>query len=257
MSKNDPIGVFDSGVGGLTVLDTLMEYYPYNDFYYIADHGHCPYGIKDADEIKKRVLAIGNFLISKKVKAIVIACNTASLFVNDLAKISPVPVISVIKPTADYALKATNNNRIGVIATNATIKSGTYQKLFDQENVFNENIPCSEFVNIIENNEIDNPLTDEIIKTKLSLFLPLKIDTLVLGCTHFGLLVDKMKKVLGPINYIDSGLPTSKMLLNHLTPLTFRNKRFLKIYTTGEVTQLLTNMKWFKKEYDEMIKIDI
>lgn len=257
MFKNQPIGVFDSGVGGLTVLESLMEAFPNDDFIYIADHGHCPYGIKQPEEIINRVEILGKYLLSKNVKAIVIACNTASLFVDHLRSMTNILVLSVIQPTVNYALLTTKNNRIGVIGTIATIKAGIYQQAIENQNVYSHGIACSEFVDIIENDEISHPKTNEMVKTKLSPFQSLDIDTLIYGCTHFSILEEQIKAVLGPINYISCGYPTSLELLKYLSPTKIKRKRNIYIYTTGKVDKLSYNMKWFKKEHLPIQKLDI
>ena len=262
MTKNNkPIGVFDSGIGGLTVLEELMKKFPNDDFIYVADQGHCPYGTKTEEEIIECVLNVGKYLIAKDVKAIVIACNTASLFIKHLQDITDIPVISVIEPTCQYAIDSTKNGNIAVLATIATINKGKYQELISKNNKNAYGVPCSEFVDFVENHELDDPLGQKIVNEKLECLKDKNIDTLIHGCTHFSLLEDKMRNVLGDINYVACGKPTSERLYEILKDLDLLreevNNRYVKIGTTGSVENALMNMKWFKSPHEEIEKIEV
>ena len=171
MNNKKPIGVFDSGVGGLTVLEKLVEMYPSENFIYVADQGYCPYGTKTKEEIEQRVLTIGKYLLNRGVKAIVIACNTASLFKQSLQNITDTPVISVIEPTALRAIELTKSKKVAVLATNATIQNGKYQKILEENGVEVYPVPASSFVEIIESNEMDS---NYALKTVTEKLLPLK-----------------------------------------------------------------------------------
>lgn len=258
-NKNLPIGVFDSGIGGLTVLEKLMEKFPNEDFIYVADQGHCPYGTKSFDEIKECVLNVGKYLIANDVKAIVIACNTASLFIKYLQEITEIPVISVIEPTCMAAVNKTKVNKVAVLATVATINKGAYQELLKQNNVEPFGVACSEFVDFVENYELDNPLGQEIVNKKLEVLKDSGVDTLIHGCTHFSLLEDNMRKVLGDINYVACGEPTSDRLYEILKEKSLlresNDSRYVKIGTTGSKENALMNMKWFKKEHEPIKEI--
>lgn len=258
-NNNKPIGVFDSGIGGLTVLEKLMEKFPNEDFIYVADQGHCPYGTKTIEGIKECVLNVGKYLIAKDVKAIVIACNTASLFIKYLQEITTIPVISVIEPTCMAAINKTKNKKVAVLATVATINKGAYQSLLKQHDVTPYGVPCSEFVDFVENYELTDPLGQEIVNKKLECLKDKGIDTLIHGCTHFSLLEPNMKKVLGDINYVACGDPTSDELYNILLKNDLlrkdNNNRYVKINTTGSKENALMNMKWFKKEHEPIEEI--
>lgn len=261
MINDLPIGVFDSGVGGLTVLEELKKMMPNEDYIYVADQGNCPYGTKSDEEIKKCVINVVKFLCEQNVKAIVIACNTASNFINDIKKEITIPIFSVIEVTADCAIKTTKNKRVGVIATNTTIKKGKYKEILEKNKITSFNIPCSNFVEIVEENRIDSPSTQQIIDEKLIELKNEDIDTLIYGCTHFSLLEKPIKKVLGNINYISSGLPMGIELSRYLTEnnmLTIKNKNgVIKIYTTGDKGQAIKTMQWFKTEHNPVEKINI
>ena len=261
-NSKKPIGVFDSGIGGLTVLEKLMEKFPNEDFIYVADQGHCPYGTKTEEGIKECVLNVGKYLIAKDVKAIVIACNTASLFIKYLQEITEIPVISVIEPTCMAAINKTENKKVAVLATIATINKGAYQALLKENNVTPFGVACSEFVDFVENYELTDPLGQEIVSKKLEELKDKGVDTLIHGCTHFSLLEPQMKNVLGEINYVACGEPTSEKLFEilkekELLRLEENNNRYVKIGTTGSKENALMNMKWFKKEHEPIEEIEL
>lgn len=255
------IGVFDSGIGGLTVLDSLIEIFPNEDFLYVGDQGHCPYGIKPEEEIKVCVRRIGRYLIDQNVKAIVIACNTASLFIDEIRKMTSIPVISVIEPTCLEAIKLSKKKQIGVIATQATINKGKYQDIITQHGYEPIGIACSEFVNFVENCELDDPIGDELVEKKLKPFKATSIDTLIYGCTHFSIMERQIKAYLGSLNYVACGMPTSLYLKTILEEKELLNEQTklgkVEIYTTGEVDKALNNMKWFKKEHLPITKLTL
>lgn len=246
-----PIGVFDSGVGGLTVLDELVKKLPNEDYIYIADEANCPYGTKTKEEIEECVTNITKYLIQQNVKAIVIACNTASLFVESLRKLTNIPIIDVIDPTSKYAINKTKNQNIGVLATVATINKGTYQKILQENNINVYPVACSEFVDFIENNDLTDPKGKILVNTKLEDLKNTNIDTLIYGCTHFSILEPTIKQVLGnKINYIACGYPTSIKLYEVLKEHSLLNNNKtngkIYIYTTGEVEETKKAMSWYK-----------
>lgn len=261
MANKLPIGVFDSGVGGLTVLESLMKQFPNEDFIYVADQGHCPYGTKTEDEIRTCVLNVAKYLERQNVKAIVIACNTASLFVEDARKAVNVPVISVIEPTCMRAIETTKTKKIAVLATNATIKKGKYQALLTDAGVEGIGVPCSEFVDFVENKDLNDPIGQKIVNEKLAGLVGSGIDTLIHGCTHFSIIEDKMRNVLGDINYIACGDPTANLLFNILEKSENLNEtkheRVVSIGTTGDVEHAKQTMTWFKMPHSELSFIDL
>ena len=246
MNDKKPIGVFDSGVGGLTVLEKLVKMYTGENFIYVADQGYCPYGTKTKEEIEQRVLTVGKYLLSRGVKAIVIACNTASLFKQSLQNITDIPVISVIEPTARLACQLTKTKKVAVLATNATIKNGKYQRILEENGMEVFPVPASQFVDIIESNEMNTEATLKTVTEKLAPLQNKGIDTVIHGCTHFGLLEFQMKKVLPDVTYVECGYPTS-IILENVLKLSKDNvaKGSVEIYTTGKRNDFEAKIKWF------------
>lgn len=246
MNDKKPIGVFDSGVGGLTVLEKLVKMYPGENFIYVADQGYCPYGTKTKEEIEQRVLTVGKYLLSWGVKAIVIACNTASLFKQSLQNITDIPVISVIEPTARLACQLTKTKKVAVLATNATIKNGKYQRILEENGMEVFSVPASQFVDIIESNEMNTEATLKTVTEKLAPLQNKGIDTVIHGCTHFGLLEFQMKKILPDVTYVECGYPTS-IILENVLQLSKDNvaKGSVEIYTTGKRNDFEAKIKWF------------
>ncbi|MCK9536842.1 MAG: glutamate racemase [Bacilli bacterium] len=262
--RNNPIGVFDSGIGGLTVLDKLIEIFPHEDFIYIADTKNCPYGIRSAAEIEKLVTDVVLYLLENKIKTLVIACNTATAYGTHLAEITAIPIVGVIEPTAQAAVKTTKNHKIAVLATNATIKSGFYQEYLARQlpSAFCVYpISCSEFVVAIEAGEINNDYSYRLVAEKLKPYRNENIDTAVLGCTHFGLYHREIAQMLPQANLVGSGAPTAQYLYKVLNQkeLMSNNKAPGKVIvkTTGDPAKLNKQIKWFKKPYQGIYHIDI
>lgn len=201
------IGVFDSGVGGLTVLKELALHFKNTHFIYLGDTARLPYGTKSPETIRAYSEQILNFLWAKKVDALVIACNTASSQVQEKTWKS-VPVFNVIEPGARLAVASSRENRIGVLGTRALIGSHAYtqaiQKLSSKVEVFTQ--ACPLFVPLAEEGWTDDPITNLIAYRYLQPLIAAKIDTLILGCTHYPLLKSAIQKVCGhSVQLIDSG----------------------------------------------------
>ncbi len=197
---NRPIGVFDSGLGGLTVLKEIRRLLPGENLIYFGDNGRTPYGTKSRETVIKYTRQIVSFLLSQDVKLLVVACNTISaLALPELKPLIRVPVVEVIEPGSVSALKKTKRGRIGIIATPATINSGVYSKAILQRNpgvkVFAK--ACPLFVNLVEEGWWDNEITRMVAAEYLSELKQENIDTLVLGCTHYPLLSETIRKVMG------------------------------------------------------------
>lgn len=212
------IGVFDSGIGGLTVLKTLAEKFPQAKFTYLGDTARLPYGSKSADTIRKYSEQIMNFLLQQKVDAIVIACNSASSQVLE-KKWHNIPVFNVIDPGVRQALKMSVNKHIGVLGTRATINSESYQQRLKQNapdaTVFAQ--ACPLFVPLAEEGWIDDPLTNLVVHRYVAPLKSSNIDTLILGCTHYPLLKSSISKVCGQqIQLVDSGEAIAEDLQNTL-----------------------------------------
>lgn len=198
--RNAPIGVFDSGVGGLTVVKEIMHQIPNEKIVYFGDTARVPYGNKSKETITKYSEQIVRFLREQKVKAIVVACNTASAYaLDEIEKEVDIPIIGVVKPGAKVASEATRNGKIGVIATEGTIGSGIYSRYIkeinDDAEVFGK--ACPLFVPLVEEGLLQDPVTDEIAKRYLAELIDIDIDTLVLGCTHYPLIRKTVGKIMG------------------------------------------------------------
>ena len=211
---NRPIGVFDSGVGGLSVVKEVVRQLPHEDIIYFGDTAHLPYGPKTSQTIKRLVRDNVRFLLKKKVKAIILACHTASAFtLEEIREDNPIPIIGVIGPGAEEALRVTKNKRIGVIGTYGTIRSGAYAKelkrLEPEASVIEK--PCPLFVPLVEEGWIEKEVTHLVVKEYLEPLRDDGIDTLILGCTHYPLLTDLLAKVTGPgISLISSAEETAR-----------------------------------------------
>jgi len=183
------IGLFDSGIGGLTVLKKLMSKYPNNEYIYFGDTKNVPYGIKSVNELESLTSKIIEFLIEKKVDVIVIACGTVSSNLADiLRKKYDLPIIDIISPTINY-INNNDYNRIGVIATNATINSKVFSKQINKDV---KEVACKEFASLIEKNDMEN--LNKYIEYYLKDLKDREL--IVLGCTHYPLIKDKINKYL-------------------------------------------------------------
>ncbi len=203
-----PIGVFDSGIGGLTVAAALRDLLPAEDIFYIGDTARVPYGGKSAATIERYSMEISGLLLAEQAKIIVVACNTASaLAVPRLQETLRVPVVGVIVPGAQAAVKATRSGRVGVIGTKATVNSRAYERAIHEIDpgieVFSQ--ACPLLVPLIEEGWLEDPISDSVIQRYLERLVAKRIDTLVLGCTHYPLLRQALKKYVGvEIALVDS-----------------------------------------------------
>src|SRR5213596_683754 len=208
MSDPRPIGVFDSGIGGLTVVKALRELLPNEDIFYLGDTARVPYGGKSATTVERYSLEMADMLLEENVKLVVIACNSASaVALGRLEQTLSVPVIGVIKPGAQAAVAATRSQHVGVIGTRATIKSGAYERELRALNPdINVSVrACPLLVPLIEEAWLDDELTDRVIGRYLEPLVREGIDTLVLGCTHYPLLIDALSRALGEkVKLVDS-----------------------------------------------------
>jgi glutamate racemase len=203
-----PIGIFDSGIGGLTVTKEVIKLLPHENIIYFGDTARVPYGVKSRDTIIKFSLENTLFLLQKEVKVIVVACNTSSsLALPIIRRHFKIPIIGVIMPGAKEAVYATKNGRIGVIGTRATIKSNAYEeeilRLDPGMKVFSH--ACPMFVPVVEEGWADDPIAQKVVERYLAPLKAKNIDTLILGCTHYPLLKGKIRSVMGKnVELIDS-----------------------------------------------------
>ena len=198
--RNAPIGVFDSGVGGLTVAREIIRQMPEERIVYFGDTARLPYGSKSRDTVIRYSRQIIRFLLTKEVKAIVIACNTASAYALDVVeKEFDLPIIGVINAGARTAVHATRNGKIGVIGTEGTIGSGIYTEVMKRmrPDIEVTGKPCPLFVPLVEEGLLHDSVTDEIASRYLSTLKGRFIDTLVLGCTHYPLLRSTVGRLMG------------------------------------------------------------
>lgn len=218
MSDPRPIGVFDSGVGGLTVAAALQRRLPRERLLYLGDTARLPYGTKSAATVRRYTEVNLEFLERRGVKAVVVACNTASaLGLAGLA--APVPVWGVIEPGADRAAAATRNGRVGVIATESTVASGAYasalRRIVPELGIWSQ--PCPLLVPLIEEGWLDDPVTAEVARRYLEPLLAHDIDTLVLGCTHYPLIAPLLAEIAGPgVVLVDSAAAVSDQVAAEL-----------------------------------------
>jgi len=243
MKRNNPIGLFDSGFGGLSLVREVFRQLPNEEIIYFADTARCPYGVRPFSEVRGFVLEIIGFLEERDVKMFVIACNTATAAGLEAARARfSIPIFGVIEHGAESAVNATRNNRIGVIATEGTIKSKAYQIAIKSLNpnalVFGRG--CQKFVELIERGITNGEEVEEMAIQCLSPLLKEDIDTLVLGCTHFPFLEDTIKRVTGEgVTIVDPALQTVQNVRNIL-----QTKRLNRVeeeppthqfFTTGDI----------------------
>ena len=215
-----PIGVFDSGVGGLTVLKAIRERLPLEPTIYVADLLHLPYGPRYQDEVRGFALDIIRYLESRDVKLVVIACNTATAAaLNQARELFELPIIGVISPGAQAAVEATKNNRIGVISTEGTMRSQEYlhaiKEIDPMVGVYQK--ACPELVEIVEAGDADSPRAERVVRDDLADIVRLGADTLILGCTHYPLLKPAINRVYGGrFTLVDSATPTAAKVERHL-----------------------------------------
>ncbi|MFQ5952651.1 MAG: glutamate racemase [Candidatus Omnitrophota bacterium] len=211
--RNRPIGIFDSGVGGLTVARNVRKYLPKEDMIYFGDTARVPYGNKSRPTIIRFSREIMGFMMKKRVKMVIVACNTASsLSLSSLKRDYPIPVVGVIKPGVKEAIGISRNKRIGVIGTSSTISSGAYQKELEEDDhacrVFTQSCPL--FVPLVENRNFSDSFTRQIAEAYLKEMETKRVDTLILGCTHYPLLKRVIGEVLNDVRLIDSSIAMAK-----------------------------------------------
>src|SRR5947207_2091767 len=226
MSNPLPIGVFDSGIGGLTVVKALRDRLQNETILYLGDTARVPYGPKSAETVQRYALELAHMLMQKNAKVLVVACNTvSSVALPLLTRKFPVPVIGVIEPGARAALQTTRNQHVGVIGTRATIRSGAYEKALRANNneVRVSSRACPLLVPLIEEGLLDDDVTDQVIRRYLEPLLADGIDTLVLGCTHYPLLTNAIARALKcQITLVDSAQNCARAVEEMLDRQSFR-----------------------------------
>jgi glutamate racemase len=214
VTRESPVGIFDSGIGGLTVAHAVMRQLPHESVTYFGDTARVPYGPKSPETVKRYSLEIASYLVDQQIKTLVVACNTATAHALPVLRESlTIPVIGVIEPGARAAVGATRNGHVGVIGTAGTIKSGAYERaLRALEPSLRVTVrACPLFVPVVEEGWVDHEATRLIAREYLEPILGEQVDTLVLGCTHYPLLKHVIADVLGPeVTLIDSAEETAR-----------------------------------------------
>jgi glutamate racemase len=217
-----PIGVFDSGVGGLTVLRALRSQLPGEQFIYLGDTARLPYGTKSAQSVERYSIQAAQFLVARGIKCLVVACNTASAVALSALRsaFAPLPVIGVVEPGASAACAASQTGHIAVVATEGTVQGGAYQRAIARlrPNAVVYAQPCSLFVALAEEGWNEGPIAEAVARRYLENILEdQRIDTLLLGCTHFPVLTSTLAQVVGStITIVDSARTTAAVLAHEL-----------------------------------------
>jgi len=239
-----PIGVIDSGVGGLTVVHELMRQLPNEQIIYVGDTLRCPYGPRPPQEVRQFTREMVAFLLKQKIKMLVIACNTATAFALEMLRNElQIPVVGVIHPGARAAIKVSQSNQVGVIGTEGTIKSGAYETTLKRlkPNITVASLACPNFVPLVEQGELEGNNALALVRATLEPFITTHaMDTLVLGCTHYPLLRPLIQKVVGKdINIISSNEEVANevsSVLSFLEQLAESpSPKAHAFYTTGDI----------------------
>jgi glutamate racemase len=264
--NSHPIGIFDSGIGGLTVAKKIFELLPNESVIYFGDTARYPYGPRSKRIVRNFSFQNTDFLLGKRVKLVVVACNTASAVALDvLIRRYDIPMIGVVEPGARGALKATRNGRIGVIGTVGTINSGAYQKalLRLDPNLTVYASPCPLFASLVEEGYINKQATRLIAHEYLDPLLKKKVDTLVLGCTHYPLLKGVISGVMGrSTELIDSAEETAKEVEGFLKDsLLLRNtkRKASRRFYVSDVPDRFVQVgeKFLRAKISEVKRVDI
>lgn len=254
-----PIGVFDSGVGGLTVLKALRHALPQQDFLYLGDTARVPYGRKPKAMVQEFAREVVEFLLGRGVGAVVIACNTASACaLPHLADQAPVPVWGVIEPGVAAAARTTKTGNVGVIGTKGAIASGAYQSRLEARGFRVWARACPMFVHLVEEGLADSPEAELLARHYLADHP--QIDTLILGCTHYPVLEPVIQKVVGPaVSLVSSAVVTAEMVARELAAELPANARPGRIvhYVTGDVLAYKHTAEVIGGVEGELIPLDV
>lgn len=258
-----PIGVFDSGIGGLTVLRHLIRLMPSEDFVYLGDTARVPYGNKSAETVRLYARQCAEFLLRHDVKLIVVACNTASaLALDELRSILPIPVLGVIDPAAARAVEVSSSGSIGVIGTRATINSESYPKAIaahaGNRNVSIHARPCPLLVPLVEEGWIDSAATRLIAEEYLRPLRVAGIDTLVLGCTHYPMLAPVLGTLLPGVELIDCGECTARQAIGSIIHQDPNHDARVSLYVTDNTPAFTSLASTFLgRHVDEPVRVSI
>jgi glutamate racemase len=259
MSHDNPIGLFDSGIGGLSVLRRIRELLPHENILYVSDAGHLPYGEKPRAYIENRCIILTDFLIRHKAKAIVVACNTATAAaIATLRERYALPVIGV-EPGVKPGLAVTKTGVVGILATTETLKSRKFENLVsrfcnDCKVVVQE---CPGLVEQIEQMDLSGEKTRSLVKTYVSALLDQEADTLVLGCTHYPLITELIESVAGKqVKVIDTGFAVAREVIRRLEEAQLLSTRKAPgtevFWTTGRLDKMEKLVSYFWKQPAEV-----
>ncbi|WP_125763700.1 glutamate racemase [Companilactobacillus hulinensis] len=267
MSDKRPIGLLDSGLGGLTVTKEAIKQMPDEDIVFIGDEARMPYGTKTKEQITEYTRELVKYLISQDVKVIIYACNTATAnALPTLKKEFSIPMFGVIEPGAITAARDTKTKHVGVIGTQATINSKSYSKAIDDidPKIDVLGLPAQEFVSIVENDEANTKRAQKIITDTLMPYRDELYDTLVMGCTHFPMLKSQIRKALGDkITLVDSGVETVSYVRDYLKMNDMltdsKGDAVIKLHATGGIKEFERLAKeWLVgTEVDEISLVDL
>lgn len=261
LQKSSPIGVFDSGVGGLTVAREIMRQIPNEKIVYFGDTARVPYGSKSQETVTRFSKQIVRFLQTHQVKTIVVACNTASAYaLDELEKEIDISIIGVVKPGAKVAAEVTRNGKIGVIATEATIGSQIYSKYIKELNkdVTIYGKACPLFVPLVEEGLWKDPVTDEIAKRYLTELIDIDIDTLILGCTHYPLIRSTLGRIIGEdVTLVNPAYETARELKELLTEKDLLNEEAPRLGENQYQFYVSDGAEKFKRFANSIIKYGI
>lgn len=240
------IGVFDSGMGGLTVFENLVKNIPNCDYIYLADEKNVPYGTKSDDELLEILKEVIAFFQQKKVDLIVIACNTASTYIDELKKITRIPLVGMIDITSKEVLKHRELKKVLLLATNQTVKHHKYDDILTKAGITVRGFACPNFVTYIENDyQPKSKYQDEFIQNELLKVKDETYDAVILGCTHFGLVKNSIQKVFKEALIISCEEATSCYLKEKIQANDSK-KGSIEIYTSGDVENFNRKLKYFK-----------
>ncbi|MCL6488707.1 MAG: glutamate racemase [Alicyclobacillus mali] len=256
-----PIGVFDSGIGGLTVFHAMKRRLPHESVIYFGDRARCPYGDRDPEEVERFALEIGHYLERLGIKLLVVACNTATaVALPRLQEELGIEVVGVIEPGAWQALEASKSGRIGVIGTSVTVSSHAYAHALRalRPDVSAIEVACPLFVPLVEQGHVEGETVESVVRESLRPLLQAHIDTLVLGCTHYPLLMPVIRRVLGPsIRVISSADATAERVARVLAEQQLEETGSHRepevcFLTTGDTASLrLALATWFGETPEE------
>jgi len=264
MSDHRPIGVLDSGLGGLTVVKEVLRQLPAENIIFIGDEARMPYGIKTKEQIIAYTREMVQFLISQNVKLIIYGCNTATAnALEELRTEFTVPMIGVIQPGSQAAVKVSKTGNIGIIGTESTINSKSYSQTITGINSSAKvlGIAAQKFVALVEADKVNSQEAEDDIAKTLSPFKNSNYDTLILGCTHFPMLKTQINNYLPKMTLVDPAVSTVEVAKTYLTDnelLTNQNNRTIKLYTTGGIDEFSKLAKrWLQTDIDEISLVNI